>query len=356
MPDASPLSILVLNQKWFVEELRELGHRVVSAGRERKDFDLQLPRAGMSILEVEELLPRGFKPDRLIYYDDSGPVVMSGFEDIHYPTLYYSIDAHHHSSWQRYFGACFDKVFVAQKDFLSDFRELNANADWLPLWTPIEAEPLPKKEIDVSFRGNLSARLHPRRASFFENLANLIDIDAKGGDSLEAYSNSKIVVNQVVDGDLNFRVFEAMICGALLITPEIENGLRDLFEPGEDLITYRPEDAEDAALKVKYYLEREDDLSRIASNGREKVLAQHSTAARAKAIENTLLSLKVSEREKANLGLAVSYLCASSIVKKHSDVFSEMILSWATDRLLASVARGENEDSALMEQFFCAES
>ena len=43
------------------------------------------------------------------------------------------------------------------------------------------------------------------------------------------YSESKIVLNASINGDLNMRVFEALTSGALLVTDRIENGLDTLF-------------------------------------------------------------------------------------------------------------------------------
>ena len=39
--------------------------------------------------------------------------------------------------------------------------------------------------------------------------------------SITDYPNAKIVLNQAVIKDLNFRVFEAMSAGAMLLTPQV---------------------------------------------------------------------------------------------------------------------------------------
>ena len=94
------------------------------------------------------------------------------------------------------------------------------------------------KRYDVSFVGSLDARLHPDRVALLDALRGRLPLHVAEGPYADVFTHSRIVLNQTVRGDLNARVFEALACGALLLTERTGNGLLDLFADGEELVTY----------------------------------------------------------------------------------------------------------------------
>jgi len=343
-----PLSILVLNQLWLVEELRQMGHRVVTAGWQNNGYDVQFKVPQISVEELEALLPRGFVPDRIVYMDDSAPIGVHGLERLSIPSVYYSVDAHHHSYWHRYFGATFDLVLVAQKDYIPEFQKYNSNVKWFPLWASRIVAPQAEKSIGACFRGNLNPKWHPHRVSFFEELRKVAEIDADFGPYEEAYPRSKIVLNEAVNNDVNFRVFEALICGAMVITPEVGNGFNDLFVVGEDLVTYPPGDVAAAAEKIKYFLEHDAEREQIAARGHEKVSKLHSPMARARDLSNHLENLQCATNPHKCMAIALSYLICSKIFRKASEMLGDRMLKIAADALMHS-AQTENNQSKEFE-------
>lgn len=341
----SPLSILLINQTWFCSELRARGHRVVTVGWNDDTFDICCKQVGVRIEDLAALLPSNFQSDRLVYYDDSGPVTIAGLERLSFPSLFLSVDAHHHHQWHAQLGAAFDAVLVSQKNYLDQYKVYNANSSWFPLWASANLSPQGDKSIEVSFRGNLNPQLHAKRAEFFERLGKLVDVNIRTDYYARIYPKSKIVINQVVDGDLNFRVFEAMISEALLITPRIENGLCELFEPGVDLVLYEDDNAEDAAEKIRYYLNHDEERRTIAKNGREKVMTFHTLQARAEMLEQHLLHLKVSERPRKHFGLAMASFVSSKIYRTISDEVAKQMLRQFREHLEAGFHAGEAEPS-----------
>src|SRR5205823_14880874 len=95
------------------------------------------------------------------------------------------------------------------------------------------------------------------------------------------FASSKIVLNESILGDLNFRVFEAMACGALLATERIDNGLLDLFTPGEHLAVYGPDDL---VPQVAHYVRADAERARVAANGAQAVREHHTLRARMAAL------------------------------------------------------------------------
>src|SRR5262249_52505927 len=89
------------------------------------------------------------------------------------------------------------------------------------------------------------------------------------------YSASRLVFNRGIRNDVNMRVFEAVACGSLLVTNELDdNGQPELFQDGVHLATYR--DAGELLDKCRFYLANEELLEKIARAGGEHALARHT--------------------------------------------------------------------------------
>jgi hypothetical protein len=302
------------------------------------------------IRRIFERLPQGFEPDCLLYFDDSYSVSVLGLEQVELPMMFYSIDAHHHVRWHSQFSGLFDAVAVAQKDYLPLFDTASGRSaagwlHWLPLWAPVEIQPETARDIPLSFRGTMDSALHPGRQVFFDDVSRVLgsNVDAASGPYADIYCRSKIVLNQNVSGDVNFRVFEAMMCGALLITPRASNGFAELFEEGRDLVAYSADAADEAAGLAAQYLADEDERSRIAAQGREKVRRFHSPQARAQDIERILRSTAAGPRPRRHFAAAAAYLQAYVAYSEERQAEQEVLLSAARDNLMLSAARGETD-------------
>src|SRR5262249_11185838 len=178
--------------------------------------------------------------------DDSNPLLVLGLEEASCPVALLSIDTHHHAGWHAPLARAMDLALVAQRDYLPAFAAAGApHARWLPLWAPDDLPaPAREKTIAVSFVGSLDAALHPERVALLAALPPRLPLHVGAGPYAEVFGRSRIVFNQTVRGDLNGRVFEAMACGAMLLTERTGNGLTDLFADGEELITYPRGDVE----------------------------------------------------------------------------------------------------------------
>ncbi len=284
------MKILIFNQDWFAAELRELGHEVITCGPEAH-LDHHIPYATNNLTSVIESL-NGFVPDRIIWHDNSMPTfLMMGLEATPIPLLLYSVDTFHHYPVHSLMAGIFDHIVVAQRDYLSVFDGSGTPATWLPLWAPRPVEASSEKKWPVSFVGNLNEKLNPRRVKFFNELKHRIPIHIAQGNYWEFFPFSEIVVNQTVKGDLNFRVFEAMMCGALLLTERTQNGLLDIFQEGTHLLTYESDNVDEAAGKVLELLENPARMRAIAQSGREEVLKKHLPKHRAQAMHEILSTL-----------------------------------------------------------------
>jgi Glycosyl transferases group 1 len=304
------VKILLLNQSWFAEEFRALGHTVCSVGF-HAECDIEV-RTGLASLEEAIAISFGVHyPDAIVVYDNSMPLLFTGLENARCKTVFYSVDVHHHYESHRELAPLFDWVLVAQKDYLQHFSNYQNRVSWFPLWSSRWVEPSSEKREDALFIGTLNPKLNPDRVEFFDRLREKVPVTVESGAWWSRFPHAKIVLNQTVRGDLNFRVFEAMISGACLLTEEAPNGLSELFTPNQHLMTYRKGDAEDCAAKIRWLLENEAQCAAIAAAGRDKILSEHTSVRRAKAllrcIEAIPAPLSPAER-RGSYGLLLNFM------------------------------------------------
>ena len=173
--------ILLLNQDWFQTELRELGHRVETVGL-GKHLDITIPAP---LIHIDSICREHFDgefPEVVVIHDNSAPVCIVGLEERDIPTIFYSVDAHHHYELHGDLGKVFDYMLVAQRDYIAPMKELcDAPMEWMPLWASMYVEPEEEKEFGAVFVGSLKRKLNPERVDFFEALQKKTDILYKTG-------------------------------------------------------------------------------------------------------------------------------------------------------------------------------
>jgi len=328
------MKILLLNQAWFAEEFKQFGHEVkVVAQHGYTDYEAKHALENINDIIIE----LNFQPDLVIVYDDSTALIFYGFEQLSVPCIFYSVDTHHHFLVHRYLTNFFDLTYVAHKDYLQGLRKFSpaANIKWLPLWASSISTYLDQKEYGAVFVGTLNKHLNPERVKFFEELQKKVDVFVTSGDFTDIFPKAKIVINQTVKGDLNFRVFEAMSSGSMLLTEESSNGLLELFENNKHLVTYKRNDIADAAGKIEYYLRHEDEAKKIGCIGRQEILKKHTSLSRAKEILADIASLNVNLNRQRYFPFISNYVWKAQLMLGKSDselpmtfklIFSYMLL------------------------------
>src|SRR3989442_4990918 len=274
--------ILHVGNVHLVDPLRAHGHEVIAAFEESPA--LAVPGVPFDVRALWRRLP--FAPDLLLVADTLGPQALPfGLEDVPVPRVYYAVDVHMNFFWQRYYARLFDLVLVAQKDYVPVF---DVPARWLPWGADqrVFRERGLARVRDLVFAGTVDPATRPKRAAIVACLRERFGLETFG-ESVEKrltweemgalFASSKIVLNEAILGDLNFRVFEAMACGAFLVTERIDNGLLDLFTPGEELAVYGPDDL---IPQVAHYLRADAERARIAANGARAVRERHTLGAR----------------------------------------------------------------------------
>ncbi len=279
------MKILNIEGRYFVDAFRSLGHEVLTLGQ-GPGFDVPLTEM-LSMKGLWELMEgRGFRPDMALWCDQCCPPLVLGLETLPCLTVGFSIDQYC-NPWHVPLSAGFDILLAAQKDYLPLFKDprLPRRAEWFPLFCDLEQDLDPglEREIPVGFVGTLDPPLNPGRKPFLDTFRRGAPLVLRQGDFRPVFGRSRMVLNQCAVGELNFRIFEAMSCGAALLTEDCENGLRELFTPGEDLYVYPRGDAAAAAATARQALASAE-LAQVARSGRDKTRRLHSNLARAKRI------------------------------------------------------------------------
>ena len=298
------MNILMLGASVLAPGFRELGHSVVTCTTDGIG-NVKLQAFPTSVQSVFRELPFGWHPDFILLTDDSTYPMFWGMEEVEVPLGWFAIDSHIHHAWHRAYAAIFDFIFVAQKDYVPMyvFERERQVVTWLPLC----AFPFSQTErsfpplYDLSFVGNVNSRCNPERRMFIESLQAQYPLHVATGEFVSIFTRSKMVLNQCASQDVNFRTFEAMACGSLLLMERVRNGLEELFQDGIHLVLYEKGNVDQVIEIAKYYSQHEQARKTIAHAGQEEVLEKHTYVHRAQAILSSLLdghmNKKVQQRQ-----------------------------------------------------------
>jgi hypothetical protein len=211
--------------------LADLGHTVLELR----------PPAG--IVRIGPLLG-DFAPDLLIQQETLGPrTLIRDLPELGCLKIFWSIDTHLNSFWHQYYARLFDLVCTTQRHWLPWFgRCVPTPVLWLP-WHGVRRgrAAWETRRPGMAFVGRLTAE-RPVRSWFVDWLRRLGEVrvrqDLGFAAMLDMYDESRLVPNESIFGEVNFRLFEAASCGCAVLNPSIP-GLEDLFEPGEEVAVYR---------------------------------------------------------------------------------------------------------------------
>ncbi len=265
----------------------ELGYQVTYVGLGAPGFPGYAETA-----PIDRILARLETPPALfLWVDPAGRYFPSGIERLPIPTAGYFIDVHL-GHWRQTAACFFDAVFIAQRDYLEHYRTAVGHEQvyWLPLAAALDVHRdhgLPRV-YDIGFVGNIS-RAHWRtpRARLLRLLAaryrtNPFFRPYTPTEVGRIYSQSRIVFNTSIAGDVTMRIFEGTACGALVLTDAMANGLEELFEVGQEIVVFQ--DDKDLLGRIDYYLAHEEERIAIAVAGQRRTLREHTYIQRAQRI------------------------------------------------------------------------
>ncbi len=293
---------IAIGYRWFStaagyhleRALRAAGHEVHYVGlacAERPGYGETTP---IDAIVSEMAVP----PDLYLWIDPAGRYFPHGIEKLPCPTACYLIDVHL-GTWREHVARFFDAVFVAQKDYADRFRRAVGHDQvyWLPLAAAADVHRLVElpRIYDVGFVGNVALAHRgtgrARRLKLLQERFRTNDLNRSytPEEVAQVYSQSRIVFNTSIAGDVTMRLFEGAACGALVLTDSIANGLEELFKIGQEVVTYS--DDADLMEKVEYYLSHEQERQAIAVAGHCRAVREHSYGHRVQKIVEIMSGL-----------------------------------------------------------------
>ncbi len=294
------MNLLLLNDTYFGSNLEEADVNVLRIGV-TEDNDIVVDPAQDDISEVIAKL--GFPADVVLQVDciDSR-VFFKGLEKIKAPRAFYAIDGPINDFWQHDYSYMFDLVWTDQAAIEDAWRKDGIHwAHWLPLaadrsiYYPPNDEA--ERDLDVVFVGTMDFAHRPKRSAILHRLRQIADvtlIDGSGQRSVQPdevadyYRRAKIVLNELLFDGINLRTFEAMACGAVLLTEE-GRGEDKLFVEGQHLVGFNARNLEGVVTDI---LSNSGKQRGISENATDVIRANHSIQHRARKVLRELSSLK----------------------------------------------------------------
>jgi len=292
------MNILLLNDGYYLDSLRRLGHSVFFAGA----TPYADQKIGSDPVPIGRILLRcPFEPDIVLLSDSINyRAAFVGLEELEMPLAFFGVDAPMNGFWQRDLCQAFDMAFLDQSSSVEALRAAFPQQAEHVHWLPLGADPaiyhkLPTTQIyDIAFVGSVHPMLRPKRHWLLKTLKRHFKVEIFNGGNrrdlapqtvAQIYNQSRIVLNENLFPGLNLRLLEAMSCGACLMTEESDRSWDLFFTDGEHLVSFNSENLiERTAALLADQARRE----RIAAAGMELVHSQHTIDHRARALADQL--------------------------------------------------------------------
>ncbi|WP_415713650.1 glycosyltransferase [Maridesulfovibrio sp.] len=235
----------------LVDAFEGLGCDVKHFHVQEREFDIAARLAEMD-----------FEPDILLQQEYLGRrLFLRGLHELDCIKIFWSVDTHMNMFWHAYYADLFDCVLTTQKKFVPKLKkECSAAVEWMP-WMAIPSKPdqgtglVPhtRREHDITFVGRVSSHRRSRKwfLNFLESRYNLNSVDGLNfAQMMEVYRKTRIVPNEAIFGEVNFRLFEAASSACAVVTPYVGEELGELFEIGSEIAVYND------VLELKVILDR----------------------------------------------------------------------------------------------------
>ena len=259
----------------------------------RYDFGTNYAKSGVlrTNNEIIELV-RAERPKYVLWPSMSYEILESTFQAIRkkgaFVIGWFFDDECRFDEYSRWWIPYFDYILTCDKESVRKYQELGATAMHLlvtanpDVYRRLEIQ----KRYDVSFVGS---KIADRESMVNQLRARGIQVQTFGrgwssgpvslGELVNSYNASKINLCFVKSYGVNTRpqmkdkIFDICMCGGFLLCEYIP-GIEDFFEVDKEIVCFR--DVEEAAIKIRYYLDHEDERQAIAQAGWERAQCDYN--------------------------------------------------------------------------------
>lgn len=275
-------NICLIDPTWTLSDAFErLGYNVLTLSASPAPF-FSLPDA---------LAEHGFTPDLVVQREVLGQrSLVLGLDTIECPTIFWAVDPHLNAYWHSSYARLFDVTCSTQKAWVGRVKARGAqDVRWLPMYArPRKWTEMADREHDLAFVGRITAQ-RPSRKRMVEligerfgeyDLAVAQDLDLEA--MMQLYMDAKIIPNEAIFGEVNFRLFEATACGCLVLGQDVGEEQEELFEPGREMDTFS--DVLEFEEKLAKYLKNDRLIQAMGMAAHKRVQAEHLPEHRAQTI------------------------------------------------------------------------
>ena len=301
----------------YANVFRRLGHEVCELNTAAKPGCRdtgRVIRGYPAAITLNELITDVGLHDLYLYVEPLG-LIPRGLETAPFPTACIISDVHRNLKARLRLAQLFDYVFLYQRNYVAAFVDHDKDAvQWLPYACDTEVlyDLDLNRDIDVAFIGKATST----RRRIVERLAEKYRMNEqryyRQSEISQVYSRAKLVVNMPIGSDLNFRVFEALSCGSLLLTERLKNGQEELFKEDVHYAAYGSHD--ELFAKVQFFLRNDALRRRIATAGKDEVRRFHRLDQRAQELLKKVCSATVARAP-------VRRMNAAQVVELYSAVY-----------------------------------
>ncbi|WP_419778591.1 glycosyltransferase family protein [Maridesulfovibrio sp.] len=271
--------LLLINCNFhLINAFKDLGCIVECISVHERDYDI-----------ATKLIEMQYEPELILQQEYLGRrVLLQGLEKLDCLKIFWSVDTHMNMYWHRHYAHLFDCVLTTQKKYTSKLKQTcDTKIEWLPWMGYLQAGgsgivPHSRREHDLTFVGRVTSQRRSRKwfVDFLKSQYDLCLLDGLNfSQMIEIYSNTRIVPNEALFGEVNFRLFEAASSGCAVVTPNVGDELGELFELGTEIEVYSD------VLELKEILDRltknPQSASLIGMAAYARVLKDHLPTSRA---------------------------------------------------------------------------
>lgn len=280
------LRIAVVNSA-LAQGFKELGCEVLH---------LALKPGVHSLREI--LAEKNFTPDVFFQQENLGPrILFSDLGSLQCAKIFWSIDTHLNSYWHSCYGRLFDLVLTTQSHWVEPLQKAGlSHVEVLP-WYGSRRPYVPwsKRSCDVGFIGRVGPerKLRTWMLDFIAErhpLCLLSDVEMPR--VAEVYSDMRVIPNEAIFREVNFRLFEGASAGCLVLNPAVDADIAALFIPGKEVDIY--EDVFELASLLKKRLVDPAEAEGIARAGWAAVQTRHLPVHRAQRVLGLLPQVRKS--------------------------------------------------------------
>ena len=233
------MNIACLDLSTLPAVLQELGHNVLTLAPN--------PAAAPgTVLNMPALLrAKNFKPDLILQAEHLGRrIFLEGLEEFDCPKIFWAIDSHLNMFWQQWYALLFDAVLtphvslfealpeIRRPKILRRFSWPGQRRDWVPHDQRGRAMSLcARLDRHRPVRVWLAELLRPRGLYVTDGL------DMAG--MMRLYDDSRVVPNECIANEVNFRLLEGASSGCLVLGPDVGEDQNALFAPDKEFLIYR---------------------------------------------------------------------------------------------------------------------